>query len=161
MSEWQKNKEARRMAYGEKLKDPRWQKMRLEIFKRHGWACRWCHAKKRTLAVHHLWYETEAEPWEATPESLLTVCESCHQTEYDSRAKYEALLLEAIRRKGFSFVGLMHFKDSVDSLLLNGMADYHAAAISLRINDILLTEEQTARVIKSIATLQSEEEGLA
>ena len=161
MSEWQKSKEARRAAYIEKLKDPRWQKMRLEIFKRDGWACRWCHAKKRTLAVHHLWYETEAEPWEATPESLLTVCESCHQTEYDSRAKYEALLLEAIRRKGFSIVGLMSFKDGMDSLLLTGLADYHAAAISLRINDILLTEEQTARVIKSIAILQSEEEGLA
>ena len=159
MNEWQKNKEARRMAYGEKLKDPRWQKLRLQVFERDEWACRWCYAKKQTLAVHHLWYETEAEPWEATPESLLTVCESCHQTEYDSRAKYEALLLEAIRRKGFSFVGLMHFKAGVDSLLLTGLADYQATAIGLRMKDILLTEEETARVINCITLRQAEERG--
>ena len=161
MSEWQKNREARRMAYGEKLKDPRWQKLRLQVFERDEWACRWCYAKKQTLAVHHLWYETEAEPWEATPESLLTVCESCHQSEYDSRAKYEALLLEAIRRKGFSLVGLMYFKDGVDSLPINKLIDYQAAAIGLRMKDILLTEEQTARVIESITINQREEEGLA
>jgi len=159
MSEWQKNREARRMAYGEKLKDPRWQKLRLQVFERDGWACRWCYAKKQTLAVHHLWYETEAEPWEATPESLLTVCESCHQTEYDSRAKYEALLLEAIRRKGFSIVGLMSFKDGMDSLLLTGLADYHAVVIGLRMKDILLTEEETARVINCITLRQAEERG--
>jgi 5-methylcytosine-specific restriction endonuclease McrA len=31
-----------RRTYGDKLKDPRWQKRRLEIFKRDEWTCQQC-----------------------------------------------------------------------------------------------------------------------
>lgn len=41
-------------AYSEKLKNPRWQKKRLEIFERDGWKCRACQDEKSTLHVHHL-----------------------------------------------------------------------------------------------------------
>lgn len=44
------------MTYKEKLKDPRWQKKRLEIFDRDGWKCVECGDKDSTLNVHHIFY---------------------------------------------------------------------------------------------------------
>jgi len=31
-----------KVTYAEKLKDPRWQKKRLEIMERDEWTCQWC-----------------------------------------------------------------------------------------------------------------------
>lgn len=76
------------MTYAEKLKDPRWQKKRLEILERDGWACRDCGATTRQLQVHHVRYE-KGEPWDTPSEFLLTVCEPCHlergEIEHDLR----------------------------------------------------------------------------
>lgn len=65
------------MTYSDKLKDPRWQKKRLEIMQRDGWKCRDCSASDKQLQVHHCVYEKH--PWEVKSEYLMTVCEDCHQ----------------------------------------------------------------------------------
>jgi hypothetical protein len=62
--------------YGEKLRDPRWQKVRLTIMNRDGFACKLCQDLKSTLNIHHLKYEKE--PWDCPPELLITLCEDCH-----------------------------------------------------------------------------------
>lgn len=67
------------MTYGEKLKDPRWQKKRLEIFERDKWMCWRCGDKQSTLHVHHLAYPPNREPWEVPNGFLLTLCEECHK----------------------------------------------------------------------------------
>jgi len=67
--------------YSEKLKDPRWQKKRLEIFERDNWACKYCGNKNETLHVHHLFYSGKSEPWEIHNGFLVTLCESCHDSE--------------------------------------------------------------------------------
>lgn len=66
------------MNYSEKLRDPRWQKKRLEIFERDSWACRYCGDKENTLAIHHTYYSNDLSPWEYPDDSLITVCERCH-----------------------------------------------------------------------------------
>lgn len=66
------------MTYAEKLKDPRWQKKRLEIMKRDGWKCRYCESSDKSLVVHHVVYENNHEPWEYDDWKLLTLCEDCH-----------------------------------------------------------------------------------
>ena len=68
------------MDYVEKLKDPRWQKKRLEIFERDGWACKGCGNTKNTLHVHHLFYFKNKEPWEIHNGFLITLCENCHNS---------------------------------------------------------------------------------
>jgi hypothetical protein len=65
------------MTYAEKLKDPRWQKKRLVILERAGWACQVCGDKETTLHVHHLKYGKE--PWEIEDKYLECLCESCHE----------------------------------------------------------------------------------
>jgi 5-methylcytosine-specific restriction endonuclease McrA len=64
------------MTYSEKLRDPRWQKKRLEILNRDDFTCTICGDSKSTLHVHHKAYI--GDPWEADNEKLSTVCENCH-----------------------------------------------------------------------------------
>lgn len=65
--------------YGEKLKDPRWQRKRLEIMDRDEWTCQECGDTTRTLHVHHKKYTGE-NPWDAPDDDLVTICEVCHET---------------------------------------------------------------------------------
>jgi len=69
---------ASRNAYAALLKDPRWQRKRLEIMQRDGFACRLCRATDKTLNVHHNFYLRDLAPWEYGDEQLATVCEDCH-----------------------------------------------------------------------------------
>jgi len=93
---------AKDKSYSEKLKDPRWQKKRLEILSRDKWHCMWCGDNLEMLIVHHLWYERGKEPWECPDEALITVCETCHRTEFEERSTIEQELLELLRRTGWS-----------------------------------------------------------
>jgi hypothetical protein len=65
--------------YYEKLKDPRWQKKRLQIMDRDKFSCRYCGNSERTLNVHHLLYEKGANPWDYESNLLVTLCEKCHE----------------------------------------------------------------------------------
>jgi len=67
-------------AYWEQLKDPRWQKMRLEVMGRADFKCEQCGDGSNTLNVHHSHYEKGCAPWEYPPESLHCLCEKCHGT---------------------------------------------------------------------------------
>jgi hypothetical protein len=66
-------------AYSETLKDPRWQKRRLEIMERDRWKCAFCGDKKTTLHVHHIKYERDRSPWAYDDLELITLCEQCHR----------------------------------------------------------------------------------
>lgn len=67
-------------SYSEKLKDPRWQKKRLEILERDEWKCKICENTDRTLHIHHKYYDekTHHEPWNIAKTALVTLCEKCH-----------------------------------------------------------------------------------
>ena len=69
------------MDYLEKLKDPRWQKKRLEILERDGWQCKLCHSKDKSLHVHHIHYIKGIEPWEMNSGFMITFCKDCHDYE--------------------------------------------------------------------------------
>jgi hypothetical protein len=63
--------------YAEKLKDPRWQRKRLEVFSRDNFRCRICQDHERTLHLHHIKYTTK-DPWDEPDSNLRTICERCH-----------------------------------------------------------------------------------
>ena len=65
------------MKYSQKLKDPRWQRKRLEIFNRDNFTCQRCGNSNDMLAVHHISYNKN--PWESTNENLITLCSACHE----------------------------------------------------------------------------------
>lgn len=66
-------------SYSEKLKDPRWQKKRLEVMQRDGFKCTRCNCDTQTLHVHHIRYIEGREPWDYEIIDLTTLCEDCHE----------------------------------------------------------------------------------
>jgi hypothetical protein len=85
--------------YSEKLKDPRWQKKRLEVMQRDAFKCVWCCDGTKTLNVHHLSYH--GDPWDTPVDQLITVCEECHQQDHEHRSSVEKELIRVLKVNGF------------------------------------------------------------
>lgn len=66
--------------YAQMLKDPRWQRRRLEILQRDEFRCQGCWADDKTLHVDHRRYNWGHPPWDVDDDDLQTVCEDCHAT---------------------------------------------------------------------------------
>lgn len=64
--------------YGQKLLDPRWQKMRLQVMEREIFTCQYCGDKESTLHIHHLYYAKSRNPWDVDIRALECLCEKCH-----------------------------------------------------------------------------------
>lgn len=75
------------MNYDVLLKDPRWQKKRLEIMKRDNFTCQHCGSVTTTLHVHHLYYKKGLMPWEYDNDALITLCQECHKQTHKRRNK--------------------------------------------------------------------------
>lgn len=67
------------MTYAEKLKDPRWQKRRLEILERDNFTCVNCSSTEKELHVDHKRYRRGFEPWDYEDSDLGTLCVDCHK----------------------------------------------------------------------------------
>jgi hypothetical protein len=67
------------VTYSEKLKDPRWQRKRLEILEAAGWKCEACNSNNVPLHVHHKFYQRGLAPWEYRAGALVSLCSSCHE----------------------------------------------------------------------------------
>ena len=65
----------------ESFKRPEWQKRRLKILERDNWTCLLCGSKKKTLTVHHSYYDYKLKPWEYENYTLFTLCADCHEKE--------------------------------------------------------------------------------
>ncbi len=84
-------------SYSEKLRDPRWQKMRLKVFERDEWRCQLCSDETKTLHVHHRYY-MKVEPWEYPHDALMTLCEECHDGETEDLKTLESDLITILRK---------------------------------------------------------------
>lgn len=91
----------RKKVYSEKLRDPRWQKRRLEIFQRDEFSCQRCQDDKSTLHVHHRRYLAGHEPWEYEDCDLVTLCESCHSEEQQLWPEAMSILKDAMCEEGY------------------------------------------------------------
>lgn len=93
------------MTYSQKLRDPRWQRKRLEILQRDNWRCTACASEEKTLHVHHRFYISGRMPWEYLNSALLTLCEDCHEmadlwTEGDELAQDWEYLVDVVDKLG-------------------------------------------------------------
>jgi hypothetical protein len=104
--------------YSEKLKDPRWQRLRLKVMNRDNFKCQICGDTENTLHVHHLKYELYKEPWEYEINALKTLCESCHQNEHLSYQDAFNELKNALPNSGYTsneVYALSEFVKDIDS----------------------------------------------
>ena len=74
----------KKQTYAELLKDPRWQKKRLEIMQRDNFTCQYCGATDKELQVHHLVYYENMCPWEYNGDELITLCKDCHRKAHEN-----------------------------------------------------------------------------
>lgn len=86
------------MIYSEKLKDPRWQRKRLEIMSRDDFSCQLCGEAEKTLHVHHRKYLNGNDPWDYPSKLLITVCESCHTAIHEPLPKMRIYLAGKISK---------------------------------------------------------------
>jgi len=84
--------------------DPQWQKKRLEIMQRDGFACKLCDNKERTLNVHHTYYDDNKRdtPWDYPDRCLITICDVCHEREHEELRNSEKELLQAFKKQGLT-----------------------------------------------------------
>lgn len=89
--------------YSEKLKDPRWQKKRLEIMQRDNFTCRLCGDAESELNVHHLYYVSGKAVYEYDNESLVTLCHDCHKSSHNEISKISSLIAFQVICNGMSY----------------------------------------------------------
>jgi hypothetical protein len=102
--------------YNKKLRNPKWQKMRLKILERDNWHCQKCGDDETTLNVHHRWYEYGRDPWEYPEDSLVTLCELCHEQESQERENAEQRLISALRQCGFFTWDISKLADAFEKM---------------------------------------------
>jgi hypothetical protein len=89
------------MGYAELLKEPRWQKKRLEIMERDEWTCQTCGDTKATLTVHHKSYRQVdgkfVDIWDYPGDDLITLCEECHSKEESDLNMHKKNMFFAMR----------------------------------------------------------------
>lgn len=132
--------------YSEKLKDPRWQKKRLEIFKRDNWRCIFCGDKGTTLNIHHLFYFKDKEPWEVSDGFLITLCEYCHGLTFGKELGEDEEPLDIVNDVGTLLSGIWMAGYGIEDLLTIGSAFYS----SKHIKDKIVTKIEILPTLKAV-----------
>lgn len=106
--------------YFEKLKDPRWQKKRLECLEAADWACHRCRDSESPLHVHHKQYLKGRQPWEYEVGQLEVLCEGCHKLEHETEDELQLAASFApgngpLDRQDFSYILLGMIGKPLDS----------------------------------------------
>jgi hypothetical protein len=121
-------------SYSEKLKDPRWQKRRLDIMNRDSFTCRYCSDTTSTLHVHHIKYVSGLEPWDYPEYFLITICESCHTYEHGNRKECDELMACAFAEAGLSARDVITVSQFIIDLFTEGELKPWLAGIRAEFN---------------------------
>lgn len=113
------------MTYAEKLRDPRWQRKRLEKLEWSRWECDCCGTAKKTLHVHHRRYIKGREPWDYSIDELSTYCEDCHTERHWVEDRIKEVVFGSQLHTAFAFLcGLHQFDDSIDPATIEEARQY-------------------------------------
>jgi len=78
--------------YWQKLRDPRWQRKRLEVFEAAQFSCERCGDDQNPLHAHHLAYRKNVDPWDYPDELLVCLCNQCHQRWHDTKSVLDEVI---------------------------------------------------------------------
>lgn len=96
--------------YYELLRDPRWQKKRLEVMQRAEFSCENCGDSTTTINVHHKYYTKGAMPWDYPNEALACFCEPCHESWHSDLETVKYLISRAFPTHLAELVGYLKGK---------------------------------------------------
>jgi hypothetical protein len=123
-----------KITYAEKLKDPRWQKKRLEIFQRDKFRCMECLSDEKSLQVHHIAYKGK-DPWDTPNKFLITYCEGCHKNEEEKLKALGEKFIRILRNDGEDSRSIDYFISNMQSLMEKELPHRAAWFLSLAIID--------------------------
>lgn len=127
--------------YTDRLKDPRWQKRRLEIMQRDGFRCFICESGTETLNVHHKLYLPQHDSWEYMDEQLVTLCEADHKAIHSVWPNGVAT---------FRSVDLFKSVSSIHSLFVSFLNDERLLPLYAQRNQLIQMMATTANVEAAI-----------
>ena len=136
------------MSYGDKLKDPRWQKKRLEVLERDDFTCQKCCDTETTLNVHHRVYFKNKDPWDYLDTDLITLCEKCHNLEYGMDSICHDFMLEL--RRCFWTEDINNMMISLLESSRCGGFGYNSKVIAEGIG-LILKEKSLAVLVQAVA----------
>ncbi len=96
------------MTYTEALRDPRWQRRRLEKMQEASFCCEECGAADKPLNIHHKHYKKHARPWEYDLKDLSCLCDDCHDKTHRPQRNinsFQSLLRAALARHNAGTLG--------------------------------------------------------
>jgi len=135
--------------YSNKLKDPRWQKKRLEILQRDEFTCQKCGDMESTLHVHHKRYIPSNDPWEYPDFLLITLCENCHESEMLNIKEAIEGLIEGIL-DNFLAEDIQEISCGFHQLELQHSHEIVAGAISLALSSNEIQRELIKKFFKHL-----------
>jgi hypothetical protein len=122
-----------REEYLAKLRDPRWQKMRLEVMQRDEFRCFHCASTDKTLNVHHCYYEWDRDPWDYPISSLRTLCEECHEFETDFVKRQKKALFDVLGKHGFTSAQFRAMAMMLDRQLSKAQSQNEAISVAMTV----------------------------
>lgn len=90
-----------------KYRDPRWQRLRLEVMEEAGFQCQECYSETETLNVHHRLYRKGADPWEYDLDELVCLCQDCHRYIHELKKRIDLVLSRECTQGLEYFVGYL------------------------------------------------------
>lgn len=78
--------------YYDLLKNPLWQKKRLERLEKSNWQCENCGANDNSLHVHHKLYFKNKNPWDYDDEQLEVLCDPCHKNAHNAMEAIKTII---------------------------------------------------------------------
>lgn len=144
------------MKYEDLLKDPRWQKRRLEIMQHDNFTCQHCGNGLNDgvpLNVHHIRYRRNLMPWEYDDADLTTLCEKCHKEEHSVKTKTTSNLYKVGKGKLVFFRNLLKEERlTPDGKIIFSFVLTHEKTSNKRLSEILNINRKT--VISSIKKIE-------
>ncbi len=143
--------------YFAKLKDPKWQKRRLQILERDKFTCQMCGDDTKTLHVHHRFYLSDRELWEYNNNCFITLCEDCHAYE-TSRMPEVIAELNGILKYYFMADNIEILTKTIHNFKVDGDGNFKVRLINFALSD--MKDYITKKFIKSL-TQKGEKNGKA
>lgn len=85
--------------YKKLLRDPRWQKRRLEVLNAANWKCEdaGCQRNDSLLEVHHCYYIWGRDPWDYPRDCFIALCGGCHEKRQAIERTIKVSVLQCLR----------------------------------------------------------------
>ena len=84
--------------YQDQLRDPRWQRKRLQILSAADFKCEDCGDASTELNIHHSAYLKGQPAWEHPDELLHCLCRPCHKTRQEVEESLKIEMMKRLRR---------------------------------------------------------------